>query len=112
MSSAVRAGRVSIDWWEGDGEIYYLRPATKGGVGEVFHPSWGGECNYLEAAGCGLTYEARPRQCRGLVPGEPDVRNCIEPGAEKRDFVAAWEEWSDRVLAMGSAIEREREGCA
>ena len=105
MREAVSAGRVSIDWWEGDGEIYYLRPATKDGVGEVFHPSWGGACNHLSDAGCGLTYEARPRQCRGLVPGEPGVRDCIEPGADKRDFVAQWEEWSERVEAMGRSLQ-------
>lgn len=111
MREAIAAGRVAIDWWEGE-RVYYLRPATKDGVGYVFHASWGGTCNHLGDAGCGLTYEARPRQCRGLVPGEPGVRNCTEPGADKRDFVAQWEEWSDRVFETGSAIEREREGCA
>lgn len=108
MREAIAAGRVAIDWWEGE-RVYYLRPATKAMQGEVFDPSWGGECNYLTATGCELTYEARPRQCRGLVPGEP---YCIESGADKYDFVTAWLEWSDRVLETGSAIEREREGCA
>ena len=111
-----RMGRLSLlaasrsTGGRASGSTTCVRPRRR--WGEVFDPSWGGECNYLTATGCELTHEARPRQCRGLVPGEPGVRNCIEPGAEKYDFVAAWSGWADRVLEMGGAIEREREGCA
>ena len=105
MREAIAAGRVAIDWWEGERVYHRVRPRRRCRARCSIRR--GGECNYLTATGCELTYEARPRQCRGLVPGEPGVRNCIEPGAEKYDFVARVVGVADRVLD-GRRHRRER----
>lgn len=68
-------GKHSIDWLEGDEEIYYLRPATINGG--MIDPSWGGRCVNLTDDGCSLTEDVRPLQCRMLKPqGTVNHKTC------------------------------------
>lgn len=87
--------KYAVDWWEGDIrpkgkrlQIYFLRPAIKGFEG-MFHPSWGGECIFLENKGCKLFSDDRPMQCRNLEPKRHGL--CILHGhAGKIYLVKAW----------------------
>lgn len=80
---ALSSGRWAIDWWEGDprglecgdpgyvDQGFYVRPATKGDEGRVYHASWGGECTFLKETGCSLLHNERPLECRTLEPKYP-----------------------------------------
>jgi Fe-S-cluster containining protein len=118
MAKAIRDGVAQVDRWdftEDDtlGEVYFLRAPTRKSQGRVIDFTWGGACALLRADGCSLQYEARPRNCRGLVPAKTDgERDCREDTLageriEKRDYVATWEPFSGQVAALARRISRE-----
>jgi len=70
VKKALATGKIAIDWWESDGPIYFLRPATKDKVGVVYDPSWGGQCIFLTPTGCELSKRERPEFCKRVEPNE------------------------------------------
>lgn len=111
MADAIRRGVAQVDKWddEGDalGEVYFLRAPTASALGSVFQFSWGNDpCALLRPYGCALTYNDRPRVCRGLVPNR-DGTICREKGMSKRDFVERWKRFSARLLKLATLIDRE-----
>jgi Fe-S-cluster containining protein len=61
----LRTGGYQVDWWEGDPNIYFVRPKIMDHrSGSVFSPSWGGSCYFLAYNGCKLSFEDRPLGCR------------------------------------------------
>ena len=100
ISSMLKSENYAIDWWEGEPNLYFLRPAIKGNQGKIFHPAWGGECVFLKSNGCILEYDKRPRQCKELKPGE----QCSLPeGKDKYAYAKFWEKIS--LEKIGQAIE-------
>lgn len=95
LAAALKSGKWSIDWWEGDprGKVgkkhrvsvgYFVRPAVKGNEGRMKDALWGGrECSLLTEKGCSLPYEKRPIECRLLVPAKKFPDDCTYP--EKLD---------------------------
>lgn len=76
VEKALRTGKISIDWWEDDKPLYYLRPSTVEKVGVIYDPSWGGKCVFLYSDGCALPKNKRPETCRKLEP-KPRNKKCI-----------------------------------
>lgn len=72
---ALRTHDFSIDWWEGDKPLYYVRPSTVEGRGKIWDSSWGGQCVFLKSNGCGLG-ENRPLECRMLRPRKTSAGDC------------------------------------
>jgi hypothetical protein len=77
VKKALLSKKWSIDWWEGDTPVYFLRPVaiapkflveieTK--KSKIFDASWGGKCIYLEEFGCILPRDSRPDQCKRFKP--------------------------------------------
>ena len=65
---ALETDTISIDWWEGDHSIPFVRPATKERAGCWYDASWGGECIYLGSNGCTLAWRDRPHYCKTVEP--------------------------------------------
>jgi Fe-S-cluster containining protein len=72
---ALRTKNYSIDWFEGDKNLYYIRPSTLKGKGKIYDASWGGQCVFLTAAGCSLKGQ-RPLECRMLYPRKTVTGDC------------------------------------
>lgn len=72
---ALKTGKFSIDWWEADKPLYYIRPSTVTGAGKVYDGSWGGQCVFLTASGCELG-PARPFNCKMLKPRRTEAGDC------------------------------------
>lgn len=118
MAKAIGYGVAQVDRWdltEDDalGEVYFLRAPTRKSQGRIIDFTWGGACALLRDDGCSLQYEARPRNCRGIVPAKTDgARDCREDTPtgeriEKRDHVATWKPFSDQVEALAYRLARE-----
>ena len=124
LFDALESGKYAIDWWEGnpmpmaeqDDESrlreahkqgYFVRPATKKEVGNVFDPSWGGECVFLTEKGCELPLKKRPAQCRVIVP----VGGKCEPsiGFNKQEVAQSWWPYRGKVERKGNRVMRRRE---
>ncbi len=90
-------GDYSIDWWEGDPDIYFLRPATVAARGEIFDPSWGGRCVLLGEDGCTLAREDRPTVCKALKPSA--TGSC--DGIGKSEVANAWESDTGWLYRLG-----------
>lgn len=98
IAAALRSGDYCIDWWEGDprpdGDFHtvdMIRPAHTRKRGQMRHASWGndGPCALLTEAGCSLAHDARPFDCRGLVPNK-DHQKCKPFDEGKKDSAIAW----------------------
>ena len=98
LIEALKSGKWAVDWWEGNNPLYFVRPATKDAIGELFDPSWGGECVFLTEKGCSLPHDQRPSGCRLLEPKEP---HCIAHGAGKEEAGLAWEKYNLYAIAEG-----------
>ena len=74
MREAIESGKWSIDWYDADPCIYYMRPRMNG-CG-VVHPAYPGDgvCIFLTKSGCELSFKDRPQGCKDLVAG--DDGNC------------------------------------
>jgi len=73
------SGNWSIDCYENDTPLYYLRPATLDGQYDTFDFSWGGQCVFLGENGCQMSFEDRPLNCRMLIPNPESPGNCSFP---------------------------------
>jgi hypothetical protein len=72
---ALRTHDFSIDYWEGEKSVYYIRPSTLTGRGKIWDASWGGQCVFLKSDGCGLG-ENRPLECKMLRPSKTASGSC------------------------------------
>lgn len=86
--SLIKTGNYSIDYWETEEQLYFLRPATVEGKGILLDPSWGGTCVFLGANGCTLSNDSRPYGCRIL---EPEENSCDAHDGGKHESAIAWE---------------------
>lgn len=77
---ALSTNKIAIDWWEGNKELYFLRPSTKDKMGIIIDPSYGGECIYLSEKGCKLSFSQRPYFCKTLEPKESGCDDHIKKG--------------------------------
>lgn len=90
VKKALSSGKYAVDWWEGESDEYFVRPATKGKEWITFDPSWGGECTFLMEEGCSLSAKDRPKECRNLEPVEGDG-DCVHHGqVGKKNSAEAW----------------------
>jgi Fe-S-cluster containining protein len=107
----LRTGGYQVDWWEGDPNIYFVRPKIMDHrSGSVFSPSWGGSCYFLAYNGCTLLFEDRPLGCRVLVPNkETPGRGCVNPKefATKWEFAVLWKPYSKQLKLIGREVEEE-----
>lgn len=96
LAAAFRSGKYAIDWWEGefpDTDVIsprYVRPAIEGDRG-IEDPAWAGSgsCVFLSGKGCELEHDARPLQCRTLIPSADG--KCKAPeGVKHTDTIASW----------------------
>lgn len=101
--AAIQSGYWSADCWDGDprdevpdgeylGKAMYIRPRRRGA--DVWDMAWGWEnkpCMFLGPEGCVREHDARPIECRGLVPDPTGPTNCT-PSKEfnKRTNAIAW----------------------
>lgn len=79
---------VSIDRWEDDDPIYYLR--IRNSNSKIIDYSWGGRCSILADNGCLLEYKYRPRGARELVPHTSHLCN---GRYNKWDCVQEWKQF-------------------
>jgi len=116
LSEALRSGKYSIDWWEGDprkhggglSKIYFVRPATKNSR-ELFDLTWGGECVLLTPSGCSLAPDERPSGCRLLEPkrnGEcySHLGGLLDD--DKRIAAVRWRKYQDMILMAANELHR------
>jgi len=108
---AFESGDWAIDWWEGDPtdkddleKAYYIRPRTKDN-NDLFDPSWGGECIFLNKDGCILKPKERPQSCRLLEPKENG--ECVNHNNSKRGAAIAWLPYTDIILKAAKQIDKE-----
>lgn len=110
VRAMLESGNYAVDWWEGDPEQYYMRPATVNG-GRVLDGSWGGACVLLTDDGCPLDEDERPTGCRILAP-HPDGGSCTVPDSDRSDKEMAkdaWAPWSEALYALALGIEDSRD---
>lgn len=90
MREAIASGLFCMDMWEGEFEgtynVLYIRPSIKEHEGDILDRSWGGPCTFLTGAGCLLSHDSRPRQCREL---EPTGQGCKQHH-KKESAVRTW----------------------
>ena len=114
LVEAFKSGNWAIDWWEGDPtnknsleKAYYVRPRTKGN-NNLFDPSWGGECIFLNERGCTLEPEERPQSCRLLEP-KLGGEDCIHHnGTGKRGAAIAWLPFTKVVLGVAEIVTEDK----
>ena len=113
IMALLETGNWAIDFWtEDDGtKALFLRPRTKNGDIRVQWSEWGGECTFLTAPGCSLSFKDRPMSCRMLEPGEGDPREweeiqCDIHGHTKEHGKNAWKPYQAE-LAEALALYQE-----
>ena len=107
LDAALKSGRYTIDWWEGDPRKekeeyprgYFVRPAIKGKEGILIDPTWGGECTFLAETGCQLDEDARPLNCKNLEPIAGG--NCkIHGNTGKQGAAIAWLPYYEKLAEL------------
>lgn len=112
VASALDAGTVCIDCWEGDLEkigkesyrtAYFIRPPTINSLGKRVDYSWGGACSNLTSTGCSLLFENRPMQCRELIPVAKTF-NCKYPHSRytRIGMTRRWLSFSDELSKLAN----------
>jgi len=104
LDSALRSGRYTIDWWEGDprtgkddlNRAFFVRPATKGHEGKRYDPSWGGTCTFLTSTGCKLHANSRPLSCQYLEP-QQDTQCLTRENMGKQTAAIKWLPFHERL---------------
>ena len=102
VRAALATGLTTLDYYEAHDDmpdIYFPRPVIVGHEGKKVHASWGGPCTHLQPAGCALTFERRPFQCRILQPSAGGV--CSMPTEYRTTWAIAsmWVEYQlDRLI--------------
>lgn len=104
LPAAVASGKVAIDFFldETYEKIYMPRPQSKGWESKR-RTYWTGDCTNLTETGCALPFPSRPKQCRDLVPSEPE-KPCRYP--EKPDDMGILE-WASRPWVEHQELLRE-----
>lgn len=103
LADLFASGLWSIDWWEGEEQKYYVRPATVDAAGgSPYDPSWGGRCVMLTDAGCKFDFENRPHQCRHLKPVE--TMQCRGEFG-KEEYGEAWRPYWELIHKAASLAE-------
>jgi len=115
VKKALHAGNWQIDWWEGVAELpvskkrvdkpYLIRPKALDGRNSLFNPTFGGTCVFLGAAGCTLTAEQRPYECRLLVPS-PDFE-CNYAYESKLTVAELWLDADIDLAVLGNEVLAE-----
>jgi Fe-S-cluster containining protein len=113
LVKAFKRNKWAIDWWEGDPtgknkleKAYYIRPKIKG-ADNLFDPTFGGECIFLNNKGCELPPEERPLSCKLLEP-KPKGKNCIHHlGNEKQKAALTWLPFTDMILEAARKVGYE-----
>ena len=108
IAAGIQAGRVQIDWWEGDPRISgfasVMAPMVRclfprapvAGDDPLFSPSWGGLCALLTPRGCELTFAERPAACRLLEPYVIPLWACMQPPqGDKQVMCCEWVAYQD-----------------
>ena len=85
-------GNYSIDWWEGEESLYYIRMRNKNA--NIIDPSWGGECVLLTENGCSLNFENRSKGGRMLLARINEFEKCKDYYS-KEDCVHDWQQYSN-----------------
>ncbi len=95
---------IGVPWKDGEPPppedrwrvILYPRPATVGerDAGIVFAGAERSPCVFLDAAGCRLPFEERPRMCQAL---EPAADGECEASWDRRSAALAWLPFQDLV---------------
>lgn len=120
---ALKTGRWTIDWWEGDPRYpnislakqwdnpkkylhtaRYIRPAEKEKEGRLTDASWGGECTFLTDKGCEI-FDTRPSGCRGVKPVAND--HCPAIYASTQDCAIAWIKYTNLLDIVYSEVRKE-----
>lgn len=104
--SMVNSGRYAIDYWEGDPQIYWIRPSIKGNTSPI-DPVFRGECIFLTDKGCSLTFSERPAQCRAITPSS-GLRCSATEGYKGKE--TARDAWTPHQELM-SMVLGELESC-
>lgn len=98
----------AVDYWEGDTQLYYLRPAVAFCT-KYIDASWGGPCGYLQSDGCKLPFERRPTQCKSLVPKSGD--RCLQPKEYEKHAVALmWVPYEDLLMKAVEIAKEQAHG--
>lgn len=107
LEAGLRSGRWTFDQWDGDPadcgddalpRVLLPRPAIVGQEAKPHHAPWrGGPCTFHSEAGCEMKHEARPIQCRELVPSM--TRDC-RGGPDKIDLALLWRPFVGELEAM------------
>lgn len=98
----LETGYVSIDWYEGYGEEYFLRMRNK--KSPIIDPSWGGECVALTMNGCSFKFEDRPYGGRKLIPSKNGICPTSYTKKECKD------DWKPYIDILDQLVENIREG--
>lgn len=95
-----------FDYWEGEGDNYYLRPATQEGYINNRWPvdaSWGDACIFFDDKdGCKLDIKERPQSCRALEPMA--LTECDLHGHTKWHAVTAWKKYQNIIKEIISEL--------
>ena len=111
LETALRSGDYQIDWWEGDPDIYYVRPTVVDAIGKLFHGSWGAACTLLTDNGCRLVWSDRPFACRAIVPSATcGAADGMDSMALKKRLVDTWRprRMQKALIAVAARIDPER----
>ena len=104
LEEAMASYNYCFDYWEDDREetSFFVRPAEKGHDKELIHASWGGECAFLSKQGCLLKHDARPTQCRELIPVDSTGNDCrmSDEKYSKENAAIAWRPHYERIIKI------------
>lgn len=120
LETLVRSGYWTLDCWDGDpafdeesegvewlDRVLYPRPAIKGYGGQAHHAAWGGACVFLSSAGCAMSYEDRPEQCRELVPGPQEAGCSLDERLSKQAVALMWRPQAAALEAILARVEAD-----
>lgn len=97
LKKEIKKGRISIDWWVGDQDEYYLRARH---VGEpIVCGSWGGTCVNLTETGCSLSWDERPLGGKALKPADTIDGTCTS-SYTKEDCKEEWKAYADTLSQL------------
>lgn len=105
LMAEIKKGHISIDWWEGECDEYFLR--IRNVERQVVDPSWGGTCSLLSKNGCVLKFEDRPLGARALEPKRDRYGfQCVQHYT-KEDCKNEWAAHNNILAALKSYFESE-----
>jgi Fe-S-cluster containining protein len=104
LVKAFKSGEWSIDWWEGEESLHYVRPRHLKVKWEksLLDPSWGGVCVFLTESGCRLPADKRPAECRSLHWIKP--KKC-KAEHNKETAAIAWKRFQKVIFAAAKEVK-------